>query len=239
MITKYFDVVDNIPYRRCQSFISRLKAGQAFHDAVAAEDFTASERSLIMVLAPGTAMSSSASTGIGSDLEFVYSRNRRSEEAQVVWTGPHFSGLKSIRATFPVAKELIGSAKHRLIIAGYLAQADVLEKLGYRGALSRGVEVIVLLDKVDLANVDVQTLMATGASVVNCTPKNGALSKFHVKALVADATNALVTSANFTHLGHGSNVELGLWVRGQAAERIDALLMQYYMSVQRAAALAG
>ena len=49
------------------------------------------------------------------------------------------------------------------------------------------------------------------------------MASLHAKVLVADARDALVTSANLTYHGFEGNVEVGVRVTGDAADQLEAV----------------
>jgi len=48
------------------------------------------------------------------------------------------------------------------------------------------------------------------------------MAKLHAKVIVADARDALVTSANLTYHGYEANIELGVRISGDPARLVDA-----------------
>jgi len=59
-------------------------------------------------------------------------------------------------------------------------------------------------------------------------PERGKDWKMHGKAVVADRTDALVGSANFTGSGLGRNLEIGVHVTGRRAGEICELVERLY-----------
>jgi phosphatidylserine/phosphatidylglycerophosphate/cardiolipin synthase-like enzyme len=234
MIGDYIALAQRVPYSRCRAFIDALREGVPFDEAVASASFVPRE---LPLLEPFRA--SEHTVEVGRGLELIYKALERDRGAELVWTGPVVPGVGNVRATFPVARSLVCSAREHIIIAGYVTQVDVLQRLGLYGALHRGVTATVLMDDVHAADPSILSLIAAGADVVDASPDTGGMAKFHAKAIVADAERALVTSANLTHLGQTRNVELGIVVTGDLAASAAALLERYARSLRRATSVVG
>ena len=234
MIQEYLRLANTVPYSRCVGFIEALRDGLPFDEAIAAGSFLPAERGLLESL-----RSNNGAVSIGRDLACLYTALGKDKGAEIVWTGPLVPSVGNVRATFPVARSLVSTAKENLIVAGYVTQVDVLERLGLYGALSRGVRSTIMMDRVDFNDPSIKTLLASGADVLDASPEPGGMVKFHAKAIVADRGKALVTSANLTHLGQTKNVELGLLVSGELAANIATLLERYAKSLRNAGIVSG
>jgi phosphatidylserine/phosphatidylglycerophosphate/cardiolipin synthase-like enzyme len=235
MIEAYLAVVATVPLSRSMGFIEALERGQPVREA-ASGTFSESDFRVIDALNDSSAEPSE----IGRDLRLLYTAlNRDHQRPEIVWTGPSVPKAASIRATFPVARALVSEARSELIIAGYVAHIDLLQRLGLMGALHRRVATTIMLNDVDMDDPAIRSVIAAGAKVVDGNPDPSSMAKFHPKAIVADRRRALVTSANLTHLGQAKNIELGLLVEGEIAESIAALLERYCLSLSRAFASQG
>ncbi|AXH93555.1 DISARM system phospholipase D-like protein DrmC [Micromonospora aurantiaca] len=153
-----------------------------------------------------------------------------------VWSGPSTHPVP-VRATAQVLVELVGAAGRELLLMTYSAKPypPLLEALAT--AVSRGVDVTVV----------VETLAGAGSALGGAEPAaafaavpgaelwhwpvdqraaDGA--KMHAKIAVADRRVLLVSSANLTQSGVVNNIEAGLLVQGgtapqRAAEHIAEL----------------
>jgi phosphatidylserine/phosphatidylglycerophosphate/cardiolipin synthase-like enzyme len=165
-----------------------------------------------------------------------YSHGAGEVRAESVWSGPGTHQVP-LRATAAVLTELVAGARHELLLATYSARPHppLLATLGE--ALDRGVAITVL----------VETLQGAGSALAGAEPaaafaslpgielwhwpvtaRAAAGARMHAKLAVADRAVLLVSSANLTGAGAGSNVEAGLLVRGgsapqRAAEHVTEL----------------
>lgn len=171
--------------------------------------------------------------GVAAALEIERARAPR---IQVVWTGPNIAG-SYVRTTRQVVCELIDAASRDLLVVGYWlgtgradsgdAVEEVLSAIGR--AMARKVRVTLILD--ERRRYDgVDNRAALAASWPFCSelpvlltwrlPANDRHSKLHAKVIVADAVDALVTSANLTAHALDKNIEMGVRVGGVAAADI-------------------
>jgi phosphatidylserine/phosphatidylglycerophosphate/cardiolipin synthase-like enzyme len=146
---------------------------------------------------------------------------------EVVWTGPLPSLGFDVRATPAAIRELVASAGSSILLAGYVIDLATIDSLGLFAAARRGVRTEMVANAADLTEKTWQAIIAAGISISVVRFQSNAIAKFHVKALSVDGEAALVTSANFTKLAQRDNVELGVIVRGRAAQRVDQLLRSY------------
>lgn len=165
-----------------------------------------------------------------------YEAHRARSSVDPVWSGPGSPSVP-VRATAPALVELVGGARHELIIMTYSAKPYQPLVVELRKAIGRGVRTMAV----------VETLQGAGSALAGAEPyaafeqvagvelwhwptarraEQGA--KMHAKLAVADRTTLLVSSANLTQSGVTSNIEAGLLVRGgiapqRAAEHVTAL----------------
>jgi hypothetical protein len=158
-------------------------------------------------------------------------RGSRGAELDLVWTGPdHDQGVS--RDTAVIVRELLGRAQREVIIGGcyFTAGREILQPL-YTAMRERGVRVIFCMDVGDKHRLDPMPL----ANAQRCaaafvrdnwlfgepvpefyfdprTAKPGDMTKLHAKCIVVDDRWSLVTSANFTYLGHRRNIEAGVLI---------------------------
>jgi hypothetical protein len=154
-------------------------------------------------------------------------------QVELVWTGPA-GGASGVRATLPVMFELVEWVHRELIIVGYslfLGGGDMQELLSRIAARSReGVDVRFIVDG-DYEGYDGTEGGHSVNQIKNHWPRgfrrptiyqwtdSKEHAKLHAKVVVADSRDVLVTSANLTGAAVGSNLEVGLRVRGEPARR--------------------
>lgn len=157
---------------------------------------------------------------------------------EIAATQPQGGG--HIRTTGGVARDVVSGAVERLLVVGYSVTADpALAGLAAKtltsmaAAASRGVTVTAILHR-DKPN---RTAMLRAWPRTAPQPRfytwpeqeNDAMAKMHAKVLVADARDALVTSANLTYHGFVGNVEMGVRIIGKPAKTVaevfDRLLL--------------
>lgn len=142
---------------------------------------------------------------------------RSSETVDVVWTGPT-SAVETSRLTSAVVIDLINQARGELLIVSFAAYDDRRITRAVEDALTRHVEVTLLLER-NLDNPDYTSLrlalpdleLRRLAWAGSRRPPNAAL---HAKLIVVDAETALVGSANLTGRAMDDNLECGVLIRG-------------------------
>lgn len=146
----------------------------------------------------------------------------------LVWTGPK-TGLVPVRTTEQVMLEVIQSATHRLFLVSFVnfgakAIVDALNE-----ASTRGVSVRMLLEdsKGALKRLKAAVPSATfyvwseEAKEESGSPLDACV---HAKCVVADDTEAFITSANLTDRALEKNMELGVQIKRGREPR---LLMEH------------
>ncbi len=142
-----------------------------------------------------------------------------------------------MRATAAVLTDLVGEARHELLLMTYSARPHPSLTDALRAAISCGVTISVV----------VETLQGAGSALAGDEPYHAFTgingielwhwpttrrtepgAKMHAKLAVADRHILLITSANLTQSGVSNNIEAGLLIRGgtaplRAAEHVDAL----------------
>ena len=150
---------------------------------------------------------------------------RAEHEVDIVWTGPA-TPYVAVRRTREVLLELIDAARHDLVIVSFAAYKvpSIVEAIGR--ALDRGVQVKLALettaDSGGALSMDARKAFETlGDRVTYWVWPADRREEFtsqraaqHVKAAIADDTQALVTSANLTGSGVSGNMELGVYFKG-------------------------
>ena len=134
----------------------------------------------------------------------------------LAWTGPTPSSV-AVRRIEQAFCELVETARERLFVVSYVAYKTGLVFDALKAAAERGVSISFLLEREQS-----QGGAVTIDSVEQLRPHfpqaafyvwngDGAV---HAKCAVADASVALVTSANLTGRAMNDNMELGVLVRG-------------------------
>jgi cardiolipin synthase len=146
---------------------------------------------------------------------------KNKESVELVWTGPDTTLVPS-RDTRQVIEQVIGSAQKSLFLVSYvLYRVDgVLDSLAE--AISRGIEVSVLLESPESSggNVSQDGLSELKRAVPQAkiyvwNPSDREVrASVHAKCVVADDTLAFITSANLTSAALDRNMELGVLFRG-------------------------
>jgi len=155
---------------------------------------------------------------------------------ETVWSGPA-SHHVPVRATAAVLADLVGEARHELLLMTYSARPHPPLTDALQAAIGRSVTISVI----------VETLQGAGSALAGDEPYHAFTgingielwhwpttrrtepgAKMHAKLAVADRQILLITSANLTQSGVSKNIEAGLLIRGgtvprRAAEHVDAL----------------
>lgn len=150
---------------------------------------------------------------------------KRDTAASLTWTGPPLAGLL-IPHTQDTIKKLVSVAKRKIVVAAYSVRVSTLEDLGLL-AVAAKIPVFVIVDAGATENYDVGLMRDMGIRVSSVRRADRPEAKFHVKAIVIDDEIALVTSANFSHLGQLENIELGVVLEGPLAAQVSQLLSAF------------
>ena len=215
------------PRTRIGGFLDRIKRGEALEVALILESISNRELAAIEHICEYQGLRENAVL-LGELIDSAY-RNRSTlpRELQLAWTGPKLDpALRSTR-TGIAARSIADSANQRILIAGYHVTSEILDEIGIWAAKARGITVTVMVDGKTLHASDAHIFRAKGLQLYEIRGANKDYAKFHVKTIIADGKFGLLGSANFTSLGHGSNVELGLIFDGQIALAIENVLRDY------------
>ena len=157
----------------------------------------------------------------------VAARNARDLQIDVVWTGPSVPGM-SARRSAAALLELIRSANHELLVISFASFHIPDATIAFNEAATRGVRLHFVLESAEESSgrfrsnddglSDFKNLPGACAYVwpKEQRPSGGLL---HAKAVVADRSRALVTSANLTGNAIDVNIELGLLIQNQPVAR--------------------
>jgi phosphatidylserine/phosphatidylglycerophosphate/cardiolipin synthase-like enzyme len=153
--------------------------------------------------------------------------NRARQSLELVWTGPA-SIESNFRRTDQALLALIQQAKTSIIIVTFAAYKVPHIEAALVAASARDVKVTLILESMEDSGGKVTVSAITGlgndlAQVADVyvwpfenrdTDSEGKHGSLHVKCAVADATIALISSANLTEYAMHLNMELGLIVKG-------------------------
>ena len=150
-----------------------------------------------------------------------------------------FPGAAKIpaRHTAQVVREMIGSARAEIIVAGYaITNMGGLPAL-LSGAASSVRRIIVLCShwQTDAGVSGVQSIRKGWPKhrvppVIYEFKGSEDAGLMHVKTLIVDGSDMLVTSANFTEAGMTKNVEFGIQVKGRVAGEAKAIFDEFIRS---------
>jgi phosphatidylserine/phosphatidylglycerophosphate/cardiolipin synthase-like enzyme len=155
----------------------------------------------------------------------------RAPQVEVARTGPA-GGTFHLRTTGTVSREIVEAAKRKLLVVGYSVTASqnsaglaAQTLASIRRAAGRGVVITALLHR-DPRNREALLHSwppaSPGPSIFTWPESSqDAMTKLHAKVIVADSTDALVTSANLTYHGYEANIELGVRVSGEPAKLVE------------------
>lgn len=156
-----------------------------------------------------------------------------SPSIEVAWTHPG-PVMPAVRSTGAVAREIIDGAQRSLLVVGYSVTVDAsLAGLAAQtvsamaSAAARGAVVTAILHR-DPRN---REALLRGWPPAHDPPgiftwperEGDEMASLHAKVLVADARDALVTSANLTYHGLEANVEVGVRIVGAAAGQLEVV----------------
>jgi phosphatidylserine/phosphatidylglycerophosphate/cardiolipin synthase-like enzyme len=148
----------------------------------------------------------------------------------VVITGPD-SPIAPVRLTSEVVRQLIASAKKRVMLVSFAAYQLPTVIVALDAAVARGVQVDLILESADHLDGG-GGAAAYGKYRTYEWPtdrRNPADAKLHAKAVIVDGHDVLLTSANMTNAAYDKNIELGVLCRGgttaaRVQKHFDALI---------------
>jgi phosphatidylserine/phosphatidylglycerophosphate/cardiolipin synthase-like enzyme len=149
----------------------------------------------------------------------------------IAWTGPATDAV-ALRRVDQVLYELVTSAKKEVLLVTYAAYKADRAVDALRDAAVRGVQVTLVIELAQESGgkISFDTLRQLRERVPTARVFYWPLERreaygnkpgtMHVKAVVADRARALVSSANLTSNALETNMELGVVVGEDAAERL-------------------
>ena len=150
-------------------------------------------------------------------------------EMHLVWTGPcHFRIPQ--KSTYATLIEMIEKGEHTIKIVGYgLKDIDpnVIKSLSQAG--KRGITITIIGDKMaeNVKRIKKQWPENVPLPEMYTREENpeDTIQSLHAKLIIVDGNTLLITSANPTHHGLKSNIEVGLQIRGQIVREIEELFL--------------
>lgn len=145
--------------------------------------------------------------------------------------------MPPLRSTAAITPRIVEGARRSLLIVGYSVTVDrklvglAARTLATMGrAAARGVQVTAILHR-DPKN---KKALLAGWPVGVAEPgiftwperPDDAMASLHAKVIVADGSQALVTSANLTYHGYEANIEVGVRITGPAAGQLESVFRE-------------
>lgn len=161
--------------------------------------------------------------GVAVALQTALVLRKRSDttRSRVVWTGPGSSGAQ--RLTAAALKELLSSAKQRILIASFAAHTLSDVAIALEDAVTRGCAIDVVFETEDDSSGAYSGPSSTPFGEVAGihrwhwpSDQRQATGVLHAKVLVIDGRRALVGSANLTYRALHNNLEAGILVEDPA-----------------------
>jgi phosphatidylserine/phosphatidylglycerophosphate/cardiolipin synthase-like enzyme len=152
----------------------------------------------------------------------------RIPSVEIAWTGPNTSFLGRVRTNYSVLKNMIEQATKDILLVGYSYTANdftqnILDSLA--DARIRGCMVKIAFDK--RCNNHAKLLNHWRPNAPRPVllkwrgNKEDDKATLHAKMLVVDNRELFITSANLTYHGMGGNIEMGVRLSGEAAQKVS------------------
>ena len=205
---------------------SSLTAGRFKRElSVSTAEATHLARNLDTLLAGGSLTARDVQV-VAETLATIHGKTpKETELVEVVCTAPERYGLP-VRTTYATATQMIQGASEEIIVVGYVFTegASALVELLAAAQTDRKVRVTIIGNRM---RNQMPRLKETWPAAVpfprvfSREPVADApLATLHAKLLLCDRSEALVTSANFSHHGLHANIEIGLHIRSPVVERL-------------------
>jgi len=135
------------------------------------------------------------------------------------------TGIRSIQS---VIEEMITGAREEIIIATYTMSGNIQDLFDFlEKSASRGVRITIILNRICEQPREIRRLLAEFTKKyiqVRVYDFHEEYRDLHMKVVVADRQRALVGSANLTWKGMVDNLEMGVVIEGEVAEKIANVL---------------
>lgn len=157
-------------------------------------------------------------------------RSAEVPRVEVVVTGPD-SPAAPVRLTSEVVSQLIDQAAHRVTLVSYAAYQMPAVVAALDAAVTRNVRVSLILESPEKLEGGGGAHAYAKFRTYHWPPdrREPPEAKLHAKAVIVDARDVLLTSANMTSSAYDKNIELGVLCRGgvvaeQVQRHFDALI---------------
>jgi phosphatidylserine/phosphatidylglycerophosphate/cardiolipin synthase-like enzyme len=171
---------------------------------------------------------------------FTSEKLTSSYSIEIAWTGPGTPAVP-VRRVDQVMYELVENAVHEIILTSFVTYGAEKLLRALHAASQRGVDVKLILERAEetdgkLSFDGIQHIRAgiPQAAIFfwplekRLASRHGKRGILHVKCLLCDESQALVSSANLTDFGLELNMELGLVLHGG---EIPACLAKHFMQL--------
>lgn len=148
---------------------------------------------------------------------------RVADSVGLVWTGPVQFTIPA-RTTLATTKEMVSNAKNSVTVVGYrvtYGARPVFEELAKKHR--DGIVVRVILDSAAEQFGVLSRLWPKGQEFPELY-ENRTEGSLHAKLTLVDGHDMLITSANLTHHGLRSNIEIGARIQGRVAGQVESLI---------------
>ena len=165
----------------------------------------------------------------------VMESQARQVEIEVCWTGPKLD--VPLRSTGPVIEQLVLQAQDRVLLAEFEiteGAQPILDLLEER--VRSGVKVCFIVDRGEEKKALTEWAERFPGVEVWSRPASAddPRSKLHIKSILVDGRVAVFGSANLTHYGLESNIEMGVIVRDSKVVSVaEEALIQLRRSLTR------
>ncbi|GAA5316355.1 MAG: DISARM system phospholipase D-like protein DrmC [Candidatus Pelagadaptatus aseana] len=160
--------------------------------------------------------------GMIQGASYAYDQAKKEVKTELIWTGPT-TPIVSTRRTEQALLEVIDSASSSLFMTSFVAYKVPSIVAGIKSAISRGVEVSMLLESSDQhgGNISVDAIgnlreLLPGITLYHWADKSGDFegAKVHAKVAVSDQAKCFISSANLTGHAMEKNMEAGVVIQG-------------------------
>ena len=166
-----------------------------------------------------------------------FARSAAAERIESVWSGPSTHAVP-VRSTARALVEVVTGARDELLLMTYSARPHPPVIAALVAARARGVRIAAVVETLQGAagalGGQEPAMAFRGVPGVElwhwpCGARTEPGAKMHAKLAVGDRRTLLVSSANITQSGVGTNIEAGVLVHGgtaplRAAEHVEALM---------------
>jgi phosphatidylserine/phosphatidylglycerophosphate/cardiolipin synthase-like enzyme len=243
-------IVDNCAEKTVESVIELIESGSANQQTtiydwtrLLKQEYIATP--MLVDFVDSWANSTLSSEGLAFGLRTALNTKQRmavhAPEIELVWTGPYPPSSGNVRSTFAVMQEMMAGAQKSVFLVGYSLTSStsfplmILEQLV--SAKRRGCDIKVALHNNNKNHRHLKHAWPTKLMQPTLLRwvgnKDDMMASLHAKMLLIDRKELLVTSANLTHHGLSSNIEVGVRIKGNIANQ----MANHFISLERAGVL--